>query len=209
MNTLEVRFIRHASGTHMLTPDLITGHSLDAELTDDGKKEAMYKGYELVRRSITPDLVVSSSALRCIQTGGIILDTMGIDMPIHPTDELLEMDQGPNVGRLRAEAYDDEVQRQILEQGKDFALPGAESMNQAGARGFNWLRCQEAYAGQCSSILALAHGALISCIASTIEGWDQPTTFARLKTLHPVGETRVAFDGANWRLEAFAEPLQL
>lgn len=208
MDKLRVHFIRHASGTHMLNPEIITGRSLDAKLTDEGLREAISKGYELARRGVVLDRVVSSPAERCLQTGKAILDTMGIAMPMEPDDRLLEMDQGPNAGRLRSEAYTDAVQWQILAEGKDFALPGAESMNQVGWRGFNWLRSQEVYAGHHSTILALAHVGLIACTASALMGWDQSTTLAMSRSMPPVGETRVAFDGASWQLEAFGESVQ-
>src|SRR6266511_4958471 len=131
MSELEVRFIRHAKGSHMLTPDLMAGRSIDAVLVDEGRAQADAQGRELAARGITPDYVATSSAVRCIQTGRRILLAMRHNGELDEiTDELLEMDQGDFVGRKRAEVYDEAVQRQIREQGKDFALPGGESMNQ-------------------------------------------------------------------------------
>ena len=105
MANLEVRFIRHAKGTHLLNPDLIAGRSLDATLTDDGIEQAKAKGRELLRRGIMPDHVASSTAERCRQTAENILAAMGITPPIDLREELLEMDQGKYVGRARAEVY--------------------------------------------------------------------------------------------------------
>jgi broad specificity phosphatase PhoE len=210
MDKLTVHFIRHASSRHTLPPELIPGHSLDAELISQGPGEAISKGCELARRGVVPDRVVSSPALRCTRTGEFILDAMGITtLPMEQESRLLGMDQGPNVGRSQAEVYTDEVKQQILAEGKDFALPGAESMNQVGWRGFRWLRSEEVYVGRLSTILALAHGTLIACMVSTIEDWDRPTTLAMLRSMPPVGETQLAFDGYNWRVDSFARPVQL
>lgn len=210
MGELEVRFIRHAKGSHMLNPDLIMGRSIDAVLTDEGKIQADLKGKELAARGITPDYVASSSAVRCIQTGERILAAMnhsgGID---DSTDDLLEMDQGDFVGRKRTEVYNNEIQRQIRRFGKDFALPGGESMNQVGKRGLDWLRGQERLMAQGKlSIFAIAHAGLITHTVGMIENWDQLKSLSMMRKMPPVGETRVVFDGKKWYVDTFAQPLQ-
>ena len=194
----------------MLNPDLIAGRSIDAVLTDDGRTQADSKGQELAVRGIMPDHIVSSSAERCIQTGKRILSAMGRPEELDDiTDDLLEMDQGDFVGRKRIEVYDEEVQRQIREQGKDFALPGGESMNQVGKRGMDWLRTQEGLVVQGKlSILAIAHAGLITHTVGAIENWDQAQSLAKLRTMPPVGETRVVFDGEEWHVDTFAQPMQ-
>ncbi len=210
MSELEVRFIRHAKGSHMLTPDLMAGRSIDAVLVDEGRAQADAKGRELAARGITPDYVATSSAVRCIQTGRRILLAMRHNGELDEiTDELLEMDQGDFVGRKRAEVYDEAVQRQIREQGKDFALPGGESMNQVGERGLDWLRGQEGLAAKGKlSVFAIAHVGLITHTVGTIEGWDQVKSLAMMQTMTPVGETRVVFDGKEWHVDTFAQPMQ-
>ncbi|MEK7153017.1 MAG: histidine phosphatase family protein [Patescibacteria group bacterium] len=207
MSELEVRFIRHAKGSHMLAPELIAGRSIDATITGEGRADAFLKGKELAARGVSPDRVVSSSAVRCVQTGQAILDVMGIERVIEVVDELLEMDQGKFVGRVRTEVYNETVRRQILEQGKDFALPGGESMNQVGRRGLTWLKKQEDLATvKDHSVLAIAHGGLITHTVGTILGWDQAQSLAMLRSMPPLGETLVRFDGEQWLVESFAEP---
>jgi broad specificity phosphatase PhoE len=210
MSELEVRFIRHAKGSHMLNPDLIMGRSIDAVLVDEGKIQADLKGKELAARGIIPDYVASSSALRCIQTGKRILAAMNHSRALDEiTDDLLEMDQGNFVGRKRAEVYDRAVQQQILERGKDFALPGGESMNQVGKRGLNWLRRQENLVAQGKlSVFAIAHVGLITHTVGAIENWDQAKSLAMMRTMPPVGETRIVFDGNEWHVDTFAQPIQ-
>ena len=210
MSELEVRFIRHAKGSHMLNPDLIMGRSVDAVLIDEGKTQADLKGEELAARGILPDYVASSSAVRCIQTGERILEAMSYSGGIDDiTDELLEMDQGDFVGRKRVEVYNAAVQQQIRELGKDFALPGGESMNQVGKRGFDWLRGQERLVAQGKlSVFAIAHVGLITHTVGVIENWDQAESLAMMRTMPPVGETRIVFDGNEWHVDTFAQPIR-
>lgn len=209
MSQLEVRFIRHAKGTHMLNPDLIAGRSLDATLTDEGIEQADAKGRELLARGITPDHVVSSAAVRCLQTTERILASMGIVRPIDLTEDLLEMDQGDFVGRVRKEVYNETVLQEIQEHGKDFALPGGESMNEVGARGTDWLRTKEGLLVEKKlSVFAIAHAGLITHTVGKIENWDQPKSLAMLKSMPPVGETNVVFDGSEWHVDYFAKPIE-
>jgi broad specificity phosphatase PhoE len=193
---IEVRFIRHAKGTHMVASELIAGRSIDAVLTDEGREEAAAKGRELKARNILPDRIVSSSAVRCIQTGQLILRAMGLDLPIQHTDDLLEMDQGNFVGRIRSEVYTPQVQGQITELGKDFALPGGESMNQVGVRGLGWLeREAENASNESRSILAIAHAGLITHTVGQIENWDQPRSLTMLRSMPPVSLIKMVVDG--------------
>jgi broad specificity phosphatase PhoE len=209
MNELEVRFIRHAEGSHMLNPALIAGRSMDAVLTERGKSEADQKGLELAADGTFPDAVFSSPAQRCVQTSNRILGAMGMTTEIIITDALIEMDQGDYVGKLRSEVYDQEVQKQILERGKDFALPGGESMNQVGGRGLNWLKEQEIHAVKTRlTLFAIAHAGLITHTVGAIENWDHATSLKMLRSMPPVGETVIIFDGAEWHVQSFARPLQ-
>lgn len=208
MSEFEVRFVRHAKGTHMLRPELIAGRSLDASLTDEGWADAIQKGKELAKRGIEPDHIVSSSALRCIQTGQAILNGMKWDARIHGTDKLLEMDQGDFVGEVREEVYA-KVQQQILKEGKNFALPGGESMNEVGKRGSDWLNAtrRELTAQNKLSVLAIAHAGLITHTVGLIEGWDHPTSLKKLK-MPTLAETRVVFRNNRWQLDYFGEPMK-
>lgn len=209
MTKLEVRFIRHAKGTHMLNPDIIAGRSLDATLTDEGEAQADAKGRELLRRGIMPDYVASSTAERCKQTARRILAAMGIAPPIDTTEDLLEMDQGDFVGRVRAEVYTEARQLEILELKKDFKLPGGESMNEVGIRGTDWLQTKQGLLIERKlSVFAIAHAGLITHTVGKIENWDQPKSLAMLKSMPPVGETNIVFDGDEWYVDYFARPVQ-
>jgi broad specificity phosphatase PhoE len=62
----------------MSDPELITGRSEDALLVPEGEAEALSKGWELAARGIIPDRVFSSSATRCVQSGALILEGLGL-----------------------------------------------------------------------------------------------------------------------------------
>jgi len=192
----------------MLNEDLIAGRSEDAELTDRGCNDAFDAGKKLARRGTVPDLVVSSSAVRCVQTAELLLAAMRLARPIHKTDQLLEMDHGDFVGLDRREVYTDEIKRQIKLHGKNFALPGGESMNDVGKRGIDWLASiQGATAKKTVVVLAVAHAGLITNTAGTLCDWDQPTSYRLLKTVKPLSETVVGFDGKRWYVRSFAQSL--
>jgi broad specificity phosphatase PhoE len=208
MNTIKARFLRHAEGTHMLNPDLIAGRSVEAIITADGELHARRKGVDLSQRNIYPDYVISSSAVRCIQTGEAVLRAMNLAKTIETTDDLLEMDQGNFVGRRRDEVYTEDVRHEIDRLGKDFALPGGESMNQVGARGMEWLRTQETRFNNVSvDLLIIAHVGLITHTVGQIEQWSQRESLDRLRSMPPLSETLVIFNGTDWKVEEFARPI--
>lgn len=209
MGSLEVRLIRHATGSHMLNPALIAGRSLEAKLTEHGVKEAELKGTQLKREGIVPDIFATSPAKRCIQTGEYILRAMGLQSDIKIADDLIEMDQGKYVGRAREKVYDINVQKQILDQGKDFALPGGESMNQVGQRGFDWLKSHESLVDIDRRILiAITHAGLITHTVATIQNWDHATSLRMLSRVPPVSETILKYADDQWHLHVFARPLE-
>lgn len=210
MSNIEVRMIRHAIGSHMANPDLIAGRSMDATLTGAGITEAAAKGWELRSRNISFEHVVSSPAVRCLQTAQEILKAMSIDATIETSDDLLEMDQGTYVGQRRDAVYNDNVQAQIMQQGRDFCLPGGETMRQVGLRGLRWLLEQSqgvprGEGGSTRQILAIAHAGLITHTAAQIDGWDHATSLSMLKSMPTVGETIFKYDGNDWGLAAFAQ----
>lgn len=211
MSQLEVRFIRHATGTHMANLDVVIGLCHDAELTDNGKRDAFQKGEELKRRGYVPDRVVASSAIRCMQTARFLLKGMRLDRQIEPTEELWEMDHGPAVGQLKSDVYTPDVLAQIARDGKNFALPGGQSMNQVGRRGINWLHQQEslaARAGKSMAIMAIAHVGLITHTVGQLKNWSQAESRERLRMMDPLAETDLIYDAAGWQLTSFARPPQ-
>ena len=196
--------IRHATGEHMADPSVIIGRATDARLTQQGHAEAIMKGIELRSRGIQPERVVTSPAIRCYETGRLALLAMRLDLPIHASGYLHEMDQGQVVGMKRAEFYTEARQSQIMQQGLDFSAPGGESPNQVANRGINFLDNQITKPE--SSIMAFTHGGLIAYTAGLLEGWDHEKSLAMRQQIAPVSETVFVFEDGHWQLSEFARP---
>ena len=172
---ITVLLARHCETTMNIQPELVGGRSNDASLTPKGIGQAEQLGQWLVANNINPDTIITSTALHTQQTARIALAAMGIDtVQLQKEPEILELSQGEAEGRLRAEVYTRRVQQAIQEQGKDFKLPGGESMNEVGARMYDWLNTlpQEQ-----AVHLAVTHGGSIKMLASRINGWRHRTTY--------------------------------
>jgi len=208
MNDLEIRFIRHGFGTHMIDPTLVIGHAHDATLTEEGRLQATQKGNELRARGFSPDVIVSSPSVRCVETATFTKNAMGIDTQIELDDELIEQDQGEASNRPKLEMYTEEVLEQIKEQTFDFAFAGGESIRQVAARGMRWLDAQKTRDPSVKSILAFTHGGLITCTVAILEGWTHEEFLAKRFTIDPVSETRLILKDGAWHLDYFAQPLE-
>lgn len=204
MTELEVKLIRHATGTHMSNPNIVIGRALDAELTDAGRAEAIMKGVELRSRGITPNIIMSSPAVRCRETGRLVLGAMRLDLPILIDPLLHEMDMGEFVGVDRTIAYDEATLAQIKQFGKDFKAPGGESRNEVGARGLRWLDNSRLAPASTRLAIAFTHGGLISSTVASIEGWDADKAFAMQRTIAPVSETILIREDGTWHVDTFA-----
>ena len=81
-------------------------------------------------------------------------------------------------------------------------------MNTVGDRGIDWLRAtQGLWVERKLSVIAIAHAGLITHTVGKIENWDQPTSLAMLRSMPPVGETNIVFDGDEWHVDYFARPI--
>jgi broad specificity phosphatase PhoE len=204
MIDLEVKLIRHASGTHMDRPDFVIGRALDATLTDQGRAEAIMKGIELRSRGLTPNVVMSSPAIRCRETGRLALKAMRLDIPTQISPLLHEMDMGEFVGVDRATAYNEKTLAQIKLLGKDFKAPGGESRNEVGTRGIQWLDSSRFAPISTRLALAFTHGGFITSTVASIEGWDNEKAFAMQRTVAPVSETTLVREDGIWHVDTFA-----
>lgn len=207
MSNFEVKLIRHASGTHMNSADLLTGRMLDAQLTEAGEAEAASAGYTLLEHGDRPDTVIASPAHRAQETARLVLRAMEVRMPISTDPLLHEMDMGTLVGTPRPEVYTDVVKSEILRLGKSFKLPGAESSNEVAARGLRFLEKQRHSPVDRSSTWGFTHAGLIASTVAEIEGWDFEKIVAMRKTIAPVSETTFVLENGTWHVDRFAKPL--
>lgn len=171
--------IRHGESEMNKNAHLIGGRSNDTPLTAHGIEQARLLGKYFRENNIIPSRVFTSPALRTIQTAEHVLAAM--DLAIKPViaDEIQEMDQGEYVGMLRSEVYTPRILRDIDRQGKDFKLPGGESMNDVGERMLRWVE-QYVPVGtgsrpECTFVFG--HGVAIRTLASTLHDWSHAQTF--------------------------------
>jgi probable phosphoglycerate mutase len=179
MTTSELYLIRHGESEMNTNPHVIGGRSNETPLTERGVEQARLLGKYFLENNIIPTHVFASPAIRTIQTAKNTLEAMQLNIEPVIADDIQEMDQGSNVGRLRTEVYTPEVLLEIDVQGKDFKLPGGESMNDVGARMLNWVE-QNVPASTNSEIdrtFVFGHGVAIKTLASTLHDWSRQETY--------------------------------
>lgn len=155
---------------------LIGGRSNETPLTKRDIRQAQLLGEYLLRNDILPMAVFASPAIRTIETARHTLSAMNIDVQPVIADEIQEMDHGEYVGRLRAEVYSPEVLLQIETLGKDFKLPGGESMNSVGIRMLEWVNTNVPV-DDGERTFVFGHGMAIRTLASTLHEWSRAKTF--------------------------------
>lgn len=175
----ELYLIRHGESEMNTNAHLIGGRSNETPLTAKGVDQARLLGKYFLENSIMPTHVFSSPALRTLQTANNTLSAMNIDIKPIVADEIQEMDQGDYVGRLRTEVYTPEVLLEIDRQGKDFKLPGGESMNDVGSRMLQWVErnVPVSRGTEVERTFVFGHGVAIRTLAATLHDWSRAKTF--------------------------------
>lgn len=195
----EVFLIRHAESAMNLNPHLVGGQSNETPLSELGEQQASSLGHYLLRESIVPSDVQSSTAQRATSTAEISLRTMGLHIPVQLSTDLLELDMGQWEKQPRIEIYTDDVLKQINWLEKDFAPPGGESMNDVSARMLRWLHRIPDDDGV---HFAYTHGLAIRCLMSGLFDWSREDI--RSTPTENTSLTHLVYDG-KWLLEDFAK----
>lgn len=105
----------------------------DAALTPFGERQAAALGARLATTGI--DRIYSSPLSRCLVTAGHVRNER--EIPLHPRDELLELDVGETEGLAFAEMrerYGDFIRAWAGPEGIDAQMPGGESLRELDAR---------------------------------------------------------------------------
>lgn len=192
-----VILIRHAQSVANINKHLIGGRANETPLSDLGADQAVRLGNHLRKQGITPDQVLSSPAVRAVETARLSLAQLSNVPDVQICDEIQEMSQGALEGRPRDEVYTPEIKRQIDIQGKDFALPDAdaESMNDVADRIDHYLRQLVRKTGDGNeTILLYTHGIAICCYIAKLLNLDQLQTFDRIRTLPNASLTTLQFN---------------
>lgn len=201
--TKQLYLIRHAESQANTTPNIVSGRSNESPLTTRGVDQAMRLGGYLRAHNIIPTTVYVSPAERTIQTAKYALRAMGLTVPLVINNDLQELDMGSFTGRIRGEVYTPDTFEAIRRDGKDFAPPGGESMNQVGrTRMLGWVKANFSEAGaEVNEVptIAVTHGLAIRCFAAVLEDWPAEQTYAEV-----VGNASInSFSGLGhtWHLD--------
>jgi broad specificity phosphatase PhoE len=130
----QLYLLRHGESMANLRPDLIGGRTNETALSALGEEQAKAVGRYIQRLLIQPLVAVSSPAVRTRRTLRLALREANSALPIYLTDDLQELSQGAAEGQPRSDVYTNEVMAALRASGKDFKLPGGESMNEVGSR---------------------------------------------------------------------------
>lgn len=176
----ELYLIRHGESEMNTNTHLIGGRSNETPLTARGIEQARLLGKYFRENGIIPTHVFTSPALRTLQTADTTLSAMNINIKPTIANEIQEMDQGDYVGRLRSEVYTPEVLLKIDKQGKNFKLPGGESMNDVGKRMLQWVELNVPVATAAEvehTTFVFGHGIAIRTLAATLHDWSRAKTY--------------------------------
>lgn len=202
MNTArtELYLIRHAETVMNVSPHLIGGRSNETPLTQKGIAQAKRLGQYLFRKQLIPNSVFASPARRTLDTARYSLAEMGLDIEPLVQDAIQELGQGRAEGRLKKDVYTDKVVADIIRLGKDFKLPGGESMNDVGLRMHGWIeeRFGAADGAEPSRHFVYTHGGAIKYLASHLLDWPHQQTYQT-----PIENTSVNLfvrEGGEWQV---------
>ena len=148
---------------HGQTVDLTTGHRsrCDTELTRKGLNEASKAGRLLLRRKITPSLIVSSKLIRARQSADAIARVLGYDISHIKSLELLnERRWGEAEGVLNTEIKD-------RWPGGFDTVPGAETVEALQERAFRAV--DELQGLDAGVVLVVGHGTIGRAIRRVLE----------------------------------------
>lgn len=200
--TNELYMFRHGESQMNTNAHLIGGRSNETPLTQRGIEQSKQLGRYLLEHNILPTQVYASPAVRTLQTAEHTLAAMGLTLEPIIANELQELDQGEYVGRLRTEIYTPETLAEIGRQGKDFKLPGGESMNDVGIRKLKWVHDTIPITSESDNLrtFVFGHGVAIKTLASTLQDWPHSKTYESF-----VDNTSITLfinENGQWELES-------
>lgn len=162
--------IRHGQSEYNLK-NIFTGW-LDVALTEKGVEEARAAGRQLKKLGVKPALAYTSALQRAQKTLTLVLEELGLDMPITKDEALNERHYGDLQGKNKAETAAEfgEDQVHIWRRSFDVPPPNGESLKDTAARTLPYFRkhiLPELFAGK--DVLVVAHGNSLRSIVMEIE----------------------------------------
>lgn len=164
---------------------------VDVPLTEQGRAEAKQGAERLAAAGVRVDRAFTSSLDRAIETGRIVLDTLGQhDLEQIEAWQLNERFYGALTGRNKAETaaiFGDE-QVHIWRRSYDVAPPGGESLKHTSERALPYFRDEILTAlREVDVVLVSAHGNSLRAIVKELDGLDdEAVTRLELATGVPI-----------------------
>lgn len=161
--------VRHGQSLWNLE-DRFTGW-VDVPLTDKGRDEARAAGTKLAGTQI--DVAYTSTLQRAQNTLALILDSMGVQVPIIRDEALNERHYGDLQGLNKAQTAErfGKEQVHIWRRSYDVPPPGGESLEMTAARTLPFFeRCILGDIAQGKNVLVVAHGNSNRSIVMKLDG---------------------------------------
>lgn len=177
MNMTEFLFVRHGETEMNLQTHIVGGRSNHTPLTERGSRQAALLGEYLRQRSIMPDVVFSSGAVRTNETARIALEYAGLSLPIIEDERLLELGQGEYEGSLKSIAYAPENMQRYGIETMDGKFPGGESVPEVQDRKYLFLDEKHLFHPD-NIVLVFGHGLAIRSLAGKIRGFTKQQILA-------------------------------
>lgn len=178
---IEAYFIRHAeSEGNKHLAHVIGGRSNHLALTDTGVGQAKALGLHMKELGIMPGCVLTSPAVRTMETAEIVLEEMNINRQPLFDNDLQEIHQGDWEGQLRVDMYTEAVAAERGKLGKDFKAPNGESTNEIGRRMLGSLErnfAEHIPHPHPLRAFIFSHGYAIRSLASYLGNWTQDQTY--------------------------------
>ena len=149
---------------------------VDSPLSEKGRDEAKRAGERLASESIRVDRAFTSTLRRAIDTGRIVLDTLGqSDLEQEEAWELNERFYGALTGRNKAQTAEEfgEEQVRIWRRSYDIPPPGGESLKDTANRTLPYFeRVIVPATREVGVVLVSAHGNSLRSICKQLDGLD-------------------------------------
>lgn len=162
--------IRHGQSQYNVE-NIFTGW-LDVELTEKGQEEARNAGRQLKSLGIKPVIAFTSALKRAQNTLTLVLEQLGLDLPITKDKALNERHYGDLQGKNKAQTAQEfgEAQVHTWRRSFDVPPPNGESLKDTAARTLPYFHAHiipELASGK--DVLVVAHGNSLRSIVMEIE----------------------------------------
>jgi 2,3-bisphosphoglycerate-dependent phosphoglycerate mutase len=170
--------------------NLFTGW-VDVDLSELGRKEAKEGGERLAAAGVHIDVAFTSTLIRAIETGRMVLEELGqADLEQIRAWQLNERFYGALTGRNKAQTAAEfgEEQVRLWRRSYDVPPPGGESLKHTTERALPYFREQVlAAAREVPSVLVSAHGNSLRAIVKDLDGLsDEEVTRLEIPTGVPI-----------------------